>query len=157
MFIAIVQIPVAKRSKEQAIAAAEKSGPTFLAAKGLIRKYYLNGDEGGGGVYLWESREAAEAWYDADEVIGMVDYFDMTGDAPSPALDRWVTGVTAMFHPQIADLINARDEAVDRHRAAHPDCDVFEDRALQVTSEMPIDFLAQVRAIEAALELLPKS
>ena len=66
MFIAIVQIPVAKRSKEQAIAAAEKSGPTFLAAKGLIRKYYLNGDEGGGGVYLWESRAAAEAWYDAD-------------------------------------------------------------------------------------------
>ena len=98
-----------------------------------------------------------EAWYDADDVIGMVDYFDMTGDTPSPALNRWVTGVTAMFHPQIADLIRLRDEAVDRHRAAHPDRDVFEDRALQVTSEIPIDYLAQVRAIEAALDALPKS
>jgi hypothetical protein len=98
-----------------------------------------------------------EVWYDADDVIGMLDFFDMTGDTPSPALNRWVTGVTAMFHPQIADLIQLRDEAVDRHRAAHPDRDVFEDRALQVTSEIPIDYLAQVRAIEAALGALPKS
>lgn len=66
MFIAIVQIPIGKRSKEDAIAAGRKSGPTFFGVKGLIRKYYLNGDEGGGGVYLWESREAAEAWYNAD-------------------------------------------------------------------------------------------
>jgi hypothetical protein len=29
----------------------------------LIRKYFLNGDVSGGGVYLWESREAAEAWH----------------------------------------------------------------------------------------------
>lgn len=63
MFIAIVQIPIGKRSKEEAIASGQKSGPTFLGVKGLIRKYYLNGDAGTGGVYLWESREAAEAWY----------------------------------------------------------------------------------------------
>ncbi len=66
MFIALVQIPVGKRSKEDAIAAGKASAPTFLGMKGLIRKYYLNGDEGGGGVYLWESKEAAEAWYDDD-------------------------------------------------------------------------------------------
>jgi len=98
-----------------------------------------------------------EAWYDDDDVIGMVDYFDMTVDTPSTALNRWVTGIIGMFHPQIADLIRSRDEAVARHRAAHPDRDVLEDRALQVTSEIPIDYLAQVRAIEAALESLPKS
>ena len=63
MFIAIVQIPIEKRSKEDAVKAARASAPTFVEAPGLIRKYYLNGDEGGGGVYLWESRQAAEAWY----------------------------------------------------------------------------------------------
>ena len=92
-----------------------------------------------------------EAWYGADDVIAMLDCFDMSGDTPSTALNRWVTGVTAMFHPQIADLVRERDAAVARHRAAHPARDVFEDRALQVTSEIPIDFIAQVRAIEAAL------
>ncbi len=66
MFIAIVQIPIGKRDKEDAIAAGKASSPAFLGMKGLIRKYYLNGDEGGGGVYLWESREAADAWYNDD-------------------------------------------------------------------------------------------
>jgi len=66
MFIAIVQIPSGKRSKEKAVEAGRASAPMFLGMKGLIRKYYLNGDEGGGGVYLWESREAAEAWYNDD-------------------------------------------------------------------------------------------
>ena len=66
MFIAIVQIPIDKRDKEDAIAAGKASSPTFLGMKGLIRKYYLNGDEGGGGVYLWESKEAADAWYNDD-------------------------------------------------------------------------------------------
>ena len=28
-----------------------------------MRKYYLNGEAGGGGVYLWESEAAARAWY----------------------------------------------------------------------------------------------
>ena len=67
MLIAIVQIPTgSKRSKEEAIQGAKLSAPMYLGMKGLIRKDYLNGDEGGGGVYLWESREAAEAWYNED-------------------------------------------------------------------------------------------
>ena len=63
MLIAIVQIPGIERSKEDAIAAARASAPTFARLPGLTRKYYLNGENGGGGVYIWESREAADAWY----------------------------------------------------------------------------------------------
>lgn len=65
MFIAIVQIPMTKRPRETAIESARKTSPTYtaLAARGLLRKYYLNGEEGGGGVYLWESEAAARAWY----------------------------------------------------------------------------------------------
>ena len=65
MIIAVVQIPMSRRSREAAIAAQTKSAPTFraLADKGLLRKDFLNGDAGGGGVYYWTSREAAEAWY----------------------------------------------------------------------------------------------
>jgi heme-degrading monooxygenase HmoA len=65
MFVAIVQIPMTKRSRDEAVASATKTAPTYTAlkAKGLIRKYYLNGETGGGGVYLWESEAAARAWY----------------------------------------------------------------------------------------------
>lgn len=66
MFIAIVQIPGVKRSKAEAITAGEASTPTYAGMDGLISKYYLNGDQGGGGVYVWESREKAEAWFNAD-------------------------------------------------------------------------------------------
>ena len=38
--------------------------PTYKAASGLVRKYYLFGeDRTGGGVYLWETREAADRQY----------------------------------------------------------------------------------------------
>ena len=66
MFIAIVQSSGSTRIKAKAFEAGKGSAPMYLGMTGLIRKYYLNGDEGGGGVYLWESREAAEAWYNDD-------------------------------------------------------------------------------------------
>ena len=66
--IVIVQFDLPKRTVEQAIAGGKGSAPTYrgLAEKGLIRKDYLNGDAGTGGVYLWESREAAERVYTAE-------------------------------------------------------------------------------------------
>lgn len=79
MFIAIVQIPTSKkrgkRTREQAIEAGKASAPLYLGMKGLIRKDYLNSEDGGGGVYLWESREAAEAWYNDDWWVMMDERF----------------------------------------------------------------------------------
>lgn len=65
MIIAVVQIPMPRRERAAAVAAQVKSAPTFraLAGKGLLRKDYLNGEAGGGGVYYWTSQAAAEAWY----------------------------------------------------------------------------------------------
>ena len=53
MFVPIVQISMTKRPRDAAVEAARKSAP----------RYYLNGEAGGGGVYLWESEAAARAWY----------------------------------------------------------------------------------------------
>lgn len=92
-----------------------------------------------------------EVWYDADAVIRMLERFAITIEQPSPGLNRWISAVIRLFRPQIVDLIRARDEAIAQWRAAHPERDVFEDRELQVTSEMPVDFLEQVRAVESAL------
>ena len=96
-----------------------------------------------------------EVWCDAETAIGLLDRFDITVAAPSPALNRWVSAVVHMFRPQIAELIRARDAAAADFARAHPGADVYEDRALQVISETNIDFLAQIGAIEAALEALP--
>lgn len=67
MIVAIVQfklmIPILK---EEAQRRSEDTAPIYEDMKGLIRKQYLRGENGMtiGGVYLWESREAAEACYD---------------------------------------------------------------------------------------------
>jgi hypothetical protein len=51
---------------DTAVEVSLSSADTFTGLKdrGLLMKYYLSSESGGsGGVYLWESREAAEAWY----------------------------------------------------------------------------------------------
>ena len=96
-----------------------------------------------------------EVWYDAETVIGLLPYFDITVEPPSPALNRWVTAVLQMFRPQIVDLIRARDAALANFARTHPAGDVYEDRALQVTSEIEVDFLEQIGAVETALQAEP--
>ena len=95
-----------------------------------------------------------EVWYDADAVIRLLDQFAVTVDKPSLDLNRWITAVVRMFRPQIVDLVRARDLTIAKFKAAHSGRDVLEDRELQVTSEMRVDFFNQIRAIETALDLL---
>ena len=65
MITAIVQFPLRPGTTlEEAKALFEGSASKYQGAAGLVRKYYLFGEDGtGGGVYLWESREAAERMY----------------------------------------------------------------------------------------------
>jgi hypothetical protein len=65
MITAIVRFPLPTgTSLQDAKAMFEKSVPAYKGASGLIRKYYLFGeDRTGGGVYLWQSRAAADHQY----------------------------------------------------------------------------------------------
>lgn len=67
MIIAVVSIPWkdglrpdAKTWYDQAFGSADT---IYRDVKGLLRKDFISGDEGGGGVYLFDSRENAEAWF----------------------------------------------------------------------------------------------
>lgn len=68
MLIAVVQIPRKgpKPDKAAAIARAKDSSPIYRDVKGLISKQYLNGEDCGGGIYTFESRAAAEAWFNSE-------------------------------------------------------------------------------------------
>lgn len=65
MITAIVRFALPQgTSLDSAQALFEKSAPNYRDVPGLVRKYYLFGEDRiGGGVYLWESREAAERMY----------------------------------------------------------------------------------------------
>jgi hypothetical protein len=55
-------------SLEEATRRFESSAPKYRNVPGLIRKYYLRAEDGrtAGGVYLWESRAAADAVYSTE-------------------------------------------------------------------------------------------
>lgn len=49
---------------------AKRSAPKFrkLGERGLISKDYVLAKDGAGGVYVWQSRAAAEAWFTEDKL-----------------------------------------------------------------------------------------
>ena len=52
-------------SRQEAKAIFQATAPTYQQVPGLIRKCYIRSEDGYslGGVYLWESREDAQAMY----------------------------------------------------------------------------------------------
>lgn len=75
--IVVVQFDLPKRTEDDAVKGGTSTAPIYqnLGKKGLIRKDYLNGDAGTGGVYLWESRAAAEAWFTEERIAELTKRF----------------------------------------------------------------------------------
>ncbi len=68
MICEIVTFDIAGLERDEVLALYEKTLARWRAWPGLIRKMYLYDEEGGrgGGIYLWESREAAQGAHDAE-------------------------------------------------------------------------------------------
>ncbi|MFN3744859.1 MAG: monooxygenase [Hyphomicrobiaceae bacterium] len=68
MITAIVRFKLPATVKaEDAVELFKGSAPKYRGLAGLVRKYYLYNETGiGGGVYLWESRAAADRVYTAE-------------------------------------------------------------------------------------------
>lgn len=66
MITAIATFRLPKRlTVDEARAIFQGTAPRYQSLPGLIRKYYVLAEDGmtAGGVYLWESRQAADALY----------------------------------------------------------------------------------------------
>ena len=69
MIIAVVNFALpTPLTSDEARSMFEASAPNYQNVDGLLRKHYLLADDGrsAGGVYLWDSREQAEALYTDD-------------------------------------------------------------------------------------------
>ncbi|MGH8680933.1 MAG: DUF6969 family protein [Burkholderiales bacterium] len=103
------------------------------------------------GLFTVNRWVAADAWYPAQDVIRMLDRFAIDHAYPSWPVNRWLTAMIRFFRPQIEWLLARRDEAVARWAVAHPGVDVFEDRALEVTSELAVTVEQQFARVREAL------
>lgn len=93
-----------------------------------------------------------EIWYVADNVIKMLDNFEIDHARPSWPVNRWITAMLRLYRPQIRELLVMRDRTVASWQAAGSVKNVYEDRDLEVTSFVDVDVDRQVGAVAKALK-----
>jgi hypothetical protein len=93
-----------------------------------------------------------ETWYRAEDVIQMLDRFAVDLARPSWPLNRWISAMFRLFHPQMAALLLERDETIMAwRRRRRGKVHVFDDRRLEVTSQLAIDVGEQLDRIAFSL------
>lgn len=103
------------------------------------------------GLFTTNRWVTAEAWYRAPDVIGMLERFCIDHAAPSWPVNRWISAMFVLFRPQMAALLQVRDEVIAQWKSRIAAADVFEDRDLDITSRLPISVDAQVRRVRELL------
>jgi hypothetical protein len=104
------------------------------------------------GLFTTNRWVTGETWYAAHDVSAMLDGFDVEMNKPCWPVNRWLTGMLVLFRPQIEVLLQQRDERIRDWQREHPEVEnVYEDRRLEVTSQMPISVEAQVELLERRL------
>lgn len=104
------------------------------------------------GLFTTNRWVTGEAWYTGQDATRLLERFRVDHAAPSWPVNRWISAMFVLFRPQMAALLEARDLAVAQWAEKHPRKDVFEDRKLDITSQLPISVEAQISAIKARLE-----
>jgi len=92
-----------------------------------------------------------EAWYTADNVIGLLDCFEIDQALPSWPVNIWITGMVQLFRPQIEALLTERDRTVTNWQATNPGINAYEDRNLEITSIMDISVEEQIKQVSKVL------
>lgn len=99
----------------------------------------------------------AETFYPAEDVIAMMDRFEIDHVYPCLAVNQWIGAMVRLFRPDIEDLLRQRDQTIADWIDAHPDGDVYEDRDLEVTSAMHVSVPKQITAVRKALQRRKKA
>jgi hypothetical protein len=92
-----------------------------------------------------------ENWFRADDVIRMLDRFVIDHADPSWPVNRWISAMLVLFRPQIEILLQQRDATLNDHLQRFPDADIFEDRELDLMSDVRINIDEQIQAVDKAL------
>lgn len=124
-----------------------------LGKNALSHLIAVSMDRGGLPIGLFTTNRwvTGETYYAAADVIRMLDRFDIDHTHPCLATNRWISGIVQLFRPQIEILLIERDEVIGDWQRRYPRKDVFEDRDLEVTSEIAIDIDAQAAGVDEAL------
>jgi hypothetical protein len=100
------------------------------------------------GLFTTNRWVTAETWYAADDVAAMLGRFDVRTSRPSWPVNRWLSSLLRLFRPQIVALLRQRDQRLHAWQREHPEINAYDDRRLEVTSQLPVSVEAQVEQFE---------
>ncbi len=104
------------------------------------------------GLFTTNRWVTAEYWYRAQDVIEMLDCFHISHAFPSQVTNRWLTSIAHLFYPQICRLLLLRDQSIADWQEKYPNRNVYEDRGLEIASEISCDIEKQISLIEEELK-----
>lgn len=91
---------------------------------------------------------SGETWLKAEDIIQLLDNYEIDDTRPSWALNLWITNMIILFSPIIEKLVLERDATIENWEKNHPEIDnVYEHRELEVTSYEDInlsDYITQL-------------
>lgn len=79
-----------------------------------------------------------ESWFQAEDMIPLLDRFAIDHAAPSWPVNRWMTAMARSFQPQIAALLRHRDRVL-AGQSRDLKTSILEDRTLEVTGSLSLD------------------
>jgi hypothetical protein len=122
----------------------QRSAPTHLFAVSL--------DSRGLPIALFTvNRWVTEGpWFDAQATLKMVERFAMGDVEGHEHSCRWLTGFVRLYRPLIEELLSRRDQRLAR--APDPK-QALNDRRLEVLSTRPIDWMADLEALQEQASL----
>lgn len=76
-------------SRDEVLKVANERKPDFLDVPGLVQKYYvtLNEPDSYAGIYVWDSREAMDAYRQSDLAAGIPAAYKVVGQPEIEILD----------------------------------------------------------------------
>lgn len=104
------------------------------------------------GLFSTNRWVTGETFYSADHVIAMLDHFEMDLLYPSWPVNIWITATIKLFRPQIEVLLQQRDQTIRKWQDKHPELDVYEDRDLEITSQINVDVDHQLLLVNDILK-----
>lgn len=92
-----------------------------------------------------------ETFYKAEDVIQLLQTFDVDHVYPCLGTNRWLSALLRLFRPQIAQLLTERDKVIEDYKHKKPGRDVFADEDLEIISIAEIDIYEQIERISELL------
>lgn len=136
---------------------ADHGGDSFddvshLAAIGFSNRRSASSPGGAERLFTTNRWVTGGSWYRGSDVIEMLSRFEIDVARPSWPANRWITALFRLYRPELAVLIQCRDQELSRlAEALSVDVSVIlEDRRHPVLSEIAINVPQKIKDVRAA-------